>query len=65
MSVQYEWEKVGQFTLGVNNLFNRKPPIISSHTDSIGQFPRIGNYFNYSGYDFLGRSIFLNVTRSF
>lgn len=65
VSIRYSWEKVGQITLGVNNLFNRNPPIISSHSDSAGQFPRIGNFFNYSGYDFLGRKVFLNITRSF
>jgi iron complex outermembrane receptor protein len=65
LSVRYQWKDVGQITFGVNNLFNRKPPIISSHSNALGQFPRIGNYFNYSGYDFLGRSLFLNVTRNF
>ena len=38
---------------------------ISNHSNALGQFPRIGNYFNYIGYDFLGRSLFLNVTRNF
>ncbi|MES2442419.1 MAG: TonB-dependent receptor [Pseudomonadota bacterium] len=61
LSFQVQWKDVGQFTLGATNLFDRKPAQISS----TGAFPRIGNYFNYSGYDFIGRSIFLNVTRSF
>ena len=60
-SVQYKWDKIGQITFGVTNFMNRKPEQISS-TDS---FPRIGNYFNYSGYDFLGRSLWLNITRKF
>jgi len=60
-SVQYKWDKIGQITFGVTNFMNRKPEEISS-TDS---FPRIGNYFNYSGYDFLGRSLWLNITRKF
>jgi iron complex outermembrane recepter protein len=64
-SIQWKWEKVGQVTLGVKNLFNRKPAVIGSHSLGAAQFPRIGNYFNYSGYDFIGRSVFLNVTRSF
>jgi outer membrane receptor protein involved in Fe transport len=64
-SVQWQWDKVGQFTLGVKNLFNEKPPIIGQHSDTSAQFPMIGNYFNYSGYDFIGRSVFVNVTRSF
>lgn len=65
ISIQYRWDKVGQITFGVSNLFNVLPDTISTHTDGSAQFPRIGNYFNYSGYDFLGRSLFLNITRSF
>lgn len=64
-SVQWKWRDIGQFTLGVNNVFNIKPRTISSYTTNGGQYPRIGNYFNYSGYDFIGRSVFLNVTRTF
>ncbi|MEN3747559.1 TonB-dependent receptor [Sphingomonas sp. HF-S3] len=64
-SIQFRWDKVGQVTLGVSNVFNVLPDTISTHTDGSAQFPRIGNYFNYSGYDFLGRSLFINVTRTF
>jgi len=49
----------------VNNIFNKKPPTISTWNSSAGQYPRIGNYFNSSAYDFFGRSLFVNVTRSF
>lgn len=63
-SIQYNWEDVARMTLGVSNLFNEKPPIIGSYSTSSTR-PRVGNYFNYSTYDFLGRSVFLNVTRSF
>ena len=61
-SVQFLWRNVGQFTIGVNNLFNTKPPKIS---DDGSGFPRIGNYFANGPYDYRGRSIFANVTRSF
>ena len=61
ISVQFRIQDLGQLTLGVNNVFNNKPSVISS----AGGFPRIGNYFNYSGYDIIGRSFFLNMTRSF
>jgi len=64
-SIQFRWEKVGQITFGVNNLFNALPPVISSYPTSGGQFTRVGNYFNSSNYDLLGRTAFLNVTRSF
>lgn len=64
-SVQFRWDKVGQVTLGVNNLFNALPPGISSFPTTDGQFTRVGNYFNSSNYDLLGRTLFMNVTRSF
>ena len=60
-SLQIDIQKLGQFTIGVNNLFDRKPETISS-TDGL---PRIGNYFNYSGYDFYGRTVFVEITRKF
>ena len=62
VSVQFLWRNIGQFTFGVNNLFNAKPPKISD--DGQG-FPRIGNFFANGPYDYRGRSIFANVTRSF
>jgi len=65
LSVQFRWEDIGQVTFGVTNLFNTKPPRISSYPTSAGQFTRIGNYFNSSNYDILGRQLYLNVTRSF
>ncbi|WP_447754748.1 TonB-dependent receptor domain-containing protein [Sphingopyxis fribergensis] len=64
-SVQWKLEDIGQITFGVNNLFNAKPPIISSCPVSGCQYTRIGNRFNSSNYDLVGRSLFLNVTRTF
>jgi len=61
-SVRFQWRNIGQFTFGVNNVFNAKPPKISD--DGQG-FPRIGNFFANGPYDYRGRSIFANVTRSF
>ncbi|MDO7842778.1 TonB-dependent receptor domain-containing protein [Sphingomonas immobilis] len=61
LSVQLRIKDLGEFTLGMNNVFDRKPEMISS-TDGL---PRIGNYFNYSGYDFLGRSVFVEIVRKF
>jgi iron complex outermembrane receptor protein len=61
LSVQIQIQKLGAFTFGVKNLLDRKPEVISS-TDGI---PRVGNYFNYSGYDFIGRSLFMEITRKF
>ncbi|AKM06460.1 TonB-dependent receptor domain-containing protein [Pelagerythrobacter marensis] len=66
LSIQYNWEGLAKMTLGVNNLFNEKPPVIGSYgTGASSRRPTIGNYFNYGTYDFLGRQVFLNVTRSF
>jgi outer membrane receptor protein involved in Fe transport len=62
-SVQWLWRTVGQVTVGVNNIFNKKPPIISD--DNVSGFPRIGNYFGNGAYDYRGRSLFVNITRSF
>ncbi len=58
-SVQYrsdEWTA----TIGVRNLFNEELPTISA-----GSYNRIGNAPLYSGYDYVGRSAFINLTKSF
>ncbi|KIC60560.1 TonB-dependent receptor [Brevundimonas nasdae] len=47
-------------TVGVRNLFNEDPPVISS-----GVYNRVGNAPLYSGYDYLGRTAFVNLTKSF
>ena len=47
-------------TVGVRNLFNEDPPVISS-----GVYNRVGNAPLYSGYDYLGRTAFINLTKSF
>jgi len=65
ISLQFKIQEVGQITMGINNLTNTLPPRISSFPTSDGQFTRIGNYFNSSNYDLVGRSFFMNVTRTF
>ncbi|MBD3836743.1 MAG: TonB-dependent receptor [Brevundimonas sp.] len=47
-------------TAGVRNLFNENPPTISA-----GVYNRVGNAPLYSGYDYLGRTAFINLTKSF
>lgn len=44
-------------TLGVKNFTDREPPKISAYV-----FNRLGNSPLYSGYDFVGRTFFLNFT---
>ena len=63
VSVQWLWRNIGQVTLGVNNLFDKDPPIISD--DNFSGFPRFGNFFANGGYDYRGRSFFVNVTHTF
>ncbi|WP_028970765.1 TonB-dependent receptor domain-containing protein [Sphingomonas sp. URHD0057] len=63
VSAQYLWRDIGEFTIGVNNLFDKDPPTISN--DNVNPYGRFGNFFANSGYDYRGRSIFVNVTRTF
>ncbi|WP_404326843.1 TonB-dependent receptor domain-containing protein [Aerophototrophica crusticola] len=58
-SVQYEAED-WQATFGVRNLFDEEPPQISS-----GAYNRVGNAPLYSGYDYVGRQLFINVSKKF
>ncbi len=58
-SVQYTGEG-WTVTAGVRNLLNEDPPVVSS-----GVHNRVGNAPLYSGYDYLGRTAFVNLTKSF
>ena len=65
-----QWNVDKNFTIrgGVNNMFDRDPPVVSS---TAGAFPAIsgpalGNGNTYpQGYDTLGRNFFVNVTAKF
>ncbi|MEK8050672.1 TonB-dependent receptor [Ideonella sp. DXS22W] len=48
-------------TVGVRNAGDKKPPMISAQAG----YNRVGNAPLYSGYDFVGRSVFLNASKSF
>ena len=61
VSVKYKnpvqkWDLV----VGIRNLTDFKPPMVSS-----GSYNRIGNALLYSGYDFIGRTLFVNLNKSF
>lgn len=58
-SVRYE-AKDWNATFGVRNLFDETPPSISS-----GFYNRVGNAPLYSGYDYAGRTVFLNISKTF
>ncbi len=61
ISVRYTADDAGwQLTAGVKNLFDKDPPTISS-----GYYNRVGNAPLYSGYDYVGRTVFVNVLKSF
>lgn len=51
-----EWEVTG----GVRNIFDKEPPTISA-----GYYYRQGNAPLYSGYDYVGREVFLRIAKQF
>jgi len=58
-SVQYSADG-WTVTAGIRNLLNENPPVISAGVNN-----RVGNAPLYSGYDYLGRTAFVNLTKSF
>jgi len=58
-SVRFK-DKDWEVTAGVRNLFDKTPPNIS-----YGAYNRIGNAPLYSGIDYVGRTGFVNVAKSF
>jgi outer membrane receptor protein involved in Fe transport len=60
MAVQIRTAQEFSFIVGVRNLFNTAPPIISS-----GAYNRVGNASLYSGYDYNGRQFYVNVSKHF
>lgn len=59
LSTEYSGDK-WSVTAGVRNLRNEEPPMISS-----GAYNRVGNAPLYSGYDYVGRTYFVNLSKSF
>ena len=61
-SIRYR-DEAGKWsaTFGVRNLANVKPPSISAQAG----YNRVGNAPLYSGYDYVGRRFFLNLSKSF
>ncbi|MDG2534725.1 TonB-dependent receptor [Sphingomonas sp. HITSZ_GF] len=58
-SIQFDIERY-ELTMGVRNLFDQMPPSITS-----GVYSMVGNSPLYSGYDYTGRTFYLNVTARF
>lgn len=59
-SVQFNIDQEYEFTFGVQNLFNTKPPRITA-----AGYTTIGNAPLYSGYDYRGRTFFANASFKF
>ncbi len=59
VSLRYTGDK-WSVTAGVSNLTDKAPPSISS-----GYYNRVGNAPLYSGFDYVGRTFFLNASKSF
>jgi outer membrane receptor protein involved in Fe transport len=53
-SISWDGDRFG-FTMGVRNLLDKDPPQISGYA-----YNRIGNAPLYGGYDFVGRTYFVN-----
>ncbi len=61
-SVQFDIAENYQFTVGVRNMFNAKPPRITSDANT---YSTVGNAPLYSGYDYVGRTFFANAAFKF
>lgn len=66
LSVRYEadeWEGI----IGVSNVFNEAPPKVSPALQDRGNYTygRVGSYAFATQYDFIGRQVFVNLTRRF
>jgi outer membrane receptor protein involved in Fe transport len=59
-SVGYRADK-WRLTVGVRNLTNKEPPVISAQAG----YSRVGNAPLFSGYDYIGRRVFVTGSRSF
>ncbi|WP_292054021.1 MULTISPECIES: TonB-dependent receptor domain-containing protein [unclassified Brevundimonas] len=59
-SIRYESDNNWNVTVGVRNLFNEDPEYITT-----GVASRVGNAALYSGFDYVGRSGFINLSKSF
>lgn len=58
-SIAWQGDRFG-ITAGVRNIFNTDPPMISA-----SQYNRVGNAPLYSGYDYVGRTYFVNFQAKF
>lgn len=60
VAVGYKADK-WELTVGVRNITDKEPPQISAQAT----YNRVGNAPLYSGYDYVGRTVYMNLTKSF
>ena len=60
VAVGYKADK-WELTVGVRNITDKEPPPISAQAG----YNRVGNAPLYSGYDYVGRTVYMNLTKSF
>jgi len=62
LSVQYTTPNDYEITVGIRNLFDKNPEVISGNN---GFYPRVGNALLYSEYDYYGRRVFVTLSKEF
>lgn len=61
-SARYDRDDDWSATVGVRNIFDNGPPTISQVP---GFYNTVGNVPLYSNYDYVGRTVFVNLTKAF
>jgi iron complex outermembrane receptor protein len=65
VSISYDAPDKWKATLGVRNIFDKFPPVISNNPDAAFT-PRVGEFANgYGNLNLFGRSIFVSVSKDF
>jgi iron complex outermembrane recepter protein len=59
LSAQFNIAEKYELTVGVRNMFDKEPPRVTSNVTTVGNAPL------YSGYDFVGRTFFVNTSFKF
>ena len=64
-SVKYQLMEDMEITVGVSNLYNKKPPRVTTNAPSSALQQTVGNSAFYTQYDWRGRRFFMNISKSF
>jgi len=64
-SVTYSIMEDMDLTVGVSNLYNKKPPRVTTNAPSAALQNTVGNSAFYTQYDWRGRRFFMNISKSF